>query len=53
MSRVETKTDNPIIEAVNVWVKGELYIDVKIRKHPNILEGINQYIEYFNHERPA
>jgi putative transposase len=53
MSRVGTPTDNPIIEAVNGWVKGELYTDVKIHKHPNLLEGINQYIEYFNHERPA
>jgi putative transposase len=53
MSRVGTQTDNPIIEAVNGWVKGELHIDVKIHKQPNLQDTINTYIEYFNNVLPA
>ena len=44
MSRVATPTDNPIIEAVNGWVKGELYLDVKIHKQLNLQDTINTYI---------
>ena len=53
MSRVGTPTDNPIIEAVNGWIKGELYTDWKIQKQPQLEEVIQRYIDYFNHQRPA
>jgi len=53
MSRVGTPTDTPIIEEVNGWVKGELYIYVKIHKQPNLHDTINTYIEYFNNLHPA
>jgi putative transposase len=53
MSRVGTPTDYSIIEAVNGWVKSELYADWKIQKQPQLEEVIQQYIDYFNHQRPA
>jgi hypothetical protein len=53
MSRVSTPTDNSIIEAVNAWLKGELYIDWKIQKQPQLDEVIQRCIDYFNHQLPA
>ena len=32
MSRAKTPTDNPIIEALNGWMKNELYIDFDLQK---------------------
>jgi putative transposase len=52
MSRVATPTDNPIIEAVNGWVKWELYSDWNIHKQIHLRDSISTYIRYFNHERP-
>ncbi|HPJ24356.1 MAG TPA: integrase core domain-containing protein, partial [Bacillota bacterium] len=53
MSRVGTPTDNPKIESINGWMKADLYIDFKLYQSNSIQETINQYIEYFNHDRLA
>ena len=53
LSCVGTPSYNPIIEAVNYWVKGELYTDWKIQKMQQLEEVIQRYIDYLNHQRPA
>lgn len=53
MSRVATPTDNPIIEALNGWIKDELYRDYNLSQSKNIYQTIEDYIQYFNSERPA
>lgn len=53
MSRSATPTDNPIIEAINGWVKAELYLDFNLRHSDNIYRTIDEFIRYFNNVRPA
>jgi transposase InsO family protein len=53
MSRAKTPTDNPIIEALNGWMKDELYIDFDLQNTKDILETIADYVEYFNNKRLA
>jgi transposase InsO family protein len=51
MSRAKTPTDNPIIEALNGWMKNELYIDFDLENTKDIPKVIAEYVKYFNHER--
>ncbi|MBR1731933.1 MAG: integrase core domain-containing protein [Ruminococcus sp.] len=51
MSRVATPTDNPIIEAINGWIKEELFIDFGLYYSKNVPQLINNYIHYFNNYR--
>lgn len=53
MSRAATPTDNPIMEAINGWMKDELYRDYHLYHSDNVIETIHSYIHHFNHERPA
>jgi putative transposase len=53
MSRVGTPTDNPVIEAINGWIKEELRLDFPTSESENIHEYLNKYVKYFNEERPA
>ena len=53
MSRGGTPTDNPIIEALNGWIKDELHFDFQYHKADNLPKLIEDYITYFNNERPA
>lgn len=53
MSRGGTPTDNPIIEALNGWIKEELYLDYGLADADNLPELLNQYVYFFNHLRPA
>ena len=53
MSRGGTPTDNPIIEALNGWIKEELYLDYGLADADNLPELLNQYAYFFNHLRPA
>ena len=53
MSRVGTPTDNPIIEAINGWVKEELYKDFNLYHCEDVEKLISEYIEYYNIERPS
>ena len=40
------------MEAINAWIKEELFIDFKINSSYDIYEEIEKYINYFNNERP-
>ena len=51
MSRVATPTDNPIIEALNGWIKEELFIDFDLYSSKDVPTLINNYIHYFNNYR--
>ena len=53
MSRAGTPTDNPVIEALNGWIKNELYKDFKIYLAEDINIAIDNYIKYFNTQRLA
>lgn len=53
MSRVGTPTDNPIIESINGWIKKEIYLEFNYKTYNNIYDWLNDYIYYFNNERPA
>ena len=51
MSRGGTPTDNPIIEALNGWMKEELYLDFDLDHAQNVPELLNQFVSYFNNQR--
>lgn len=53
MSRAGKPTDNPVIEAINGWIKSELYAEGWHRKYSTAKDMIVAYVEYFNNERPA
>ena len=53
MSRVSTPTDNPIIEALNGWIKEELFADFGLATSRDVPDLLNEYVYYFNHNRPA
>jgi transposase InsO family protein len=53
MSRSGTPTDNPIIEAVNGWIKSEIYAEGWHQKYSHTVEMIDAFVEYFNTYRPA
>ena len=42
---------SPIIEAINGWIKEELYIDFGLYRSQDIPRLINNYIHYFNNYR--
>ena len=52
MSRAGTPTDNPIIESMNGWIKGQIKCDYKINDFEDIYKFIEDYVHYYNHERP-
>ncbi len=51
MSRVGTPTDNPIIEALNGWIKEELYLDFNLGSTEDVPALLDQYVQYFNNQR--
>ena len=53
MSRVATPTDNSKMEAINGWIKDELYHDWDIDNFATFDEFIHSYIHYYNNERLA
>ena len=53
MSRGGTPTDNPIMEALNGWMKEELYLDFGLATADDVPLLLEQYVYYFNNKRPA
>lgn len=53
MSRAGTPTDNASMEAINGWMKAEMFSDLHITSNECIDREIDQYIMFFNEERPA
>ena len=41
------------MEAVNGWIKAELFTDLHVTGNKPIEEEISDYIHFFNEERPA
>ena len=52
MSRAGTPTDNAAMEAINGWMKAEIFTDFHITGD-NVEEEVDEYIKFFNEERPA
>ena len=53
MSRGGTPTDNPIIEALNGWMKEELYLYFGLNEAENLPGLLNKYVYFFNNQRAA
>ena len=53
MSRVGTPTDNAIIEAINGWIKEELFLDFGLATAKDVPKLLDEYVHYYNYERPA
>lgn len=53
MSRTETPTDNGAMEAINGWIKSEIFTDFHITNNENIQDEIAAYIHFYNENRPA
>lgn len=53
MSRAGTPTDNAAMEAINGWIKAELFTDFHITSPENVPTQVSDYIRFFNEERPA
>ena len=53
MSRGGTPTDNPIIEALNGWMKEELYADFDLAHCDDVPKLLDDYVRYFNEQRLA
>lgn len=52
MSRAGTPTDNAAMEAINGWVKAELFMDFHVTDNEMIEQQINDYVLFFNEQRP-
>lgn len=54
MSKPGTPTENGAMEAINGWIKEELFLDFNINacEPDDIYKQIEKYIFYFNNERP-
>ena len=41
------------MESINGWIKEELFVDFHITHNKDIDRQVEQYIRFFNEERPA
>ena len=53
MSRAGTPTDNAALEAINGWIKAELFMDLHVTGEKPVNEEVDEYIIFFNEQRPA
>lgn len=53
MSRAGTPTDNASMEAINGWIKAELFTDFHVTENGNVKQEIDEYVLFFNEQRPA
>lgn len=53
MSRAGTPTDNAAMEAINGWIKAEIFNDFHLTGNDDIRAEVERYIVFFNEERPA
>lgn len=53
MSRAGTPTDNAAMEAINGWIKAELFMDFHVTGERPVEDEIDEYITFFNEQRPA
>lgn len=52
-SRAGKPTDNPVSESLNGWIKEELFIDFGLYDATDVKATIDEYIEFYNSERPS
>ena len=53
MSRPGTPTDNASMEAINGWIKAELFMDFHVTGDEKVEHEVAEYITFFNEQRPA
>ena len=56
MSRAGKPTDNPVNEALNGWIKEELYMDFQLdqcRTRDAVKAALRQYVNFYNKQRPC
>ena len=53
MSRAGTPTDNAAMEAINGWIKTEIFTDLHITNNESIIQEVADYITFYNEKRPA
>ena len=53
MSRAGTPTDSGAMEAINGWIKAEMFMDMHITGEKSVEEEVDEYIVFFNEQRPA
>lgn len=53
MSRIATPTDNPIVEALNGWMKDELKYDFHFYNSDDPHQTMRRFVYYFNNHRLA
>ena len=53
MSRAGTPTDNAAMEAINGWIKAELFTDFHITSPENVPAQVSDYIRFFNEVAPC
>lgn len=53
MSRAGTPTDNAAMESINGWINAELFTDLHVTGEKSVQEEIDDYISFFNEQRPA
>ncbi len=53
MSRAGTPTDNAAMESINGWIKAELFTDLHVTGKRPVAEEIEDYIVFFNEQRPS
>ena len=53
MSRASTPTDNAAMEAINGWIKAELFMDFHVTGNASVEQEVDDYIVFFNEQRPA
>ena len=53
MSRAGTPTDNAAMEAINGWMKAEMFTDLHVTSNECIQQEIEDYILFYNEQRPA
>ncbi len=53
MLRAGTPTDNAAMEAINGWIKAELFMDLHVTGKRSVKKEIADYIVFFNEQRPS
>ena len=53
MSRAGTPTDNAAMEAINGWIKAEVFTDLHFTTNDDIQREVDEYITFYNEQRPA
>jgi len=53
MSRTGIPTNNAAMEAINGWIKIELFTDFHVTNNENIEQEIANYIIFFNEQKAS